>query len=88
MGFEEPKVLMVWRWTSTETACQIFHFGESPVTLELPIPAGYWRKILDSGEERWYGAGSSVLPTILSEGEVSLTLPPLAVILLTAAQPE
>jgi maltooligosyltrehalose trehalohydrolase len=88
MSFERSKVLLVRRWTMDDAACLIFHFGESPATLELPLPAGYWRKILDSGEERWYGAGSRVLPTIWSEGEVSLTLPPLAVVLLMAAPPE
>ncbi|MGA9756141.1 MAG: malto-oligosyltrehalose trehalohydrolase [Desulfobaccales bacterium] len=87
-SFEGPKVLMVRRWAGEDEVCAIFHFGQSPVTLELPLPAGFWRKILDSGEERWYGAGSTVPLTIRSEGEVSLPLPPQAVILFTTAPPE
>ncbi|MGB8993179.1 MAG: hypothetical protein WCD80_14085 [Desulfobaccales bacterium] len=51
-----------------------------------PLPAGIWSKLLDSGTERWYGAGSTLPPTILSEGEVSLTLPPQAVVLFVAAK--
>jgi maltooligosyltrehalose trehalohydrolase len=74
---------MVRRWSEEDEACAIFHFGWSPVTLDLPLPPGLWRKILDSAEERWYGDGSILPPTILSEGEASFTLPPLAVILLS-----
>jgi hypothetical protein len=66
----------------------VFHFGKSPVILELPLAAGFWCKILDSEEECWYAAISSAPPTIRSEGEVSLTLPPRAIILFTAAPPE
>jgi maltooligosyltrehalose trehalohydrolase len=88
VSFEAQKVLLVRRWVGEDEVCLIFHFGLSPAALPLPIPAGFWRKILDSGEERWYGAGSGVPPTILSEGEIALTLPPQAVLLFTTAQPE
>jgi len=87
-SFERHRVLLMRRWAGEAEACTILHFGESPVTLELPLPAGDWRKVLDSGEERWYGAGSAVPPTLRSAGEVSLTLPPQAVVLFTTAEPE
>ena len=79
---EKSKVLLIRRWAGEDQACTIFHFGRHPVTLELPLPAGIWSKMLDSGTERWYGAGSTVPPTILSAGEVSLTLPPQAVVVM------
>ncbi len=81
ISFEPQKILLVRRWFEGAETCALFHFGWSPVTVALPMPPGLWGKLLDSGEERWYGAGSIVPPTILSEGEVSCTLPPLASIL-------
>jgi maltooligosyltrehalose trehalohydrolase len=87
VSFEPDRVLLVRRWAGENQICTIFHFGKSPVTRELPLPPGLWRKLLDSGEERCYGAGSIVPPTVLSEGEVSLTLPPQAVILFEAISP-
>jgi maltooligosyltrehalose trehalohydrolase len=86
VSFEKQKVLLVRRWVEEDQICTILHFSGSPATLELPIPAGDWRKILDSGEARWYGAGSTVPPAIYSEGKVSLTLPPQAVVLLSATK--
>jgi maltooligosyltrehalose trehalohydrolase len=83
-SFERDRVLLVRRWAGETQICTIFHFGWSPVTRDLPLPSGLWRKLLDSGEERWYGAGNIVPPTVLSEGEVSLTLPPQAVVLFEA----
>jgi maltooligosyltrehalose trehalohydrolase len=83
-SFERDKILLVRRWAGAEQICTIFHFGWSPVTRDLPLPPGLWRKLLDSGEERWYGAGNLVPPTVLSEGEVSLTLPPQTVVLFEA----
>jgi maltooligosyltrehalose trehalohydrolase len=88
LSFEPQRVLLVRRGSGEDQAWVICHFGESPVTLALPLPAGRWRKVLDSSEERWYGAGSNVPPTVWSEGEVSLTLPPQAVVLLSTAPPE
>ena len=87
-SFEPHQVLLVQRWAGEDEVGVIFHFGKSPVTLALPLPAGRWRKVLDSSEERWYGAGSDVPPTVWSEGEVSLTLPPQAVVLFITAPPE
>jgi maltooligosyltrehalose trehalohydrolase len=82
-SFEPHQVLLLRRWAGEDQICTILHFGGSPVSLKLPLPAGSWRKVLDSGEERWYGAKSTVPPAIRSQGEVSLTLPPQAVVLLS-----
>jgi maltooligosyltrehalose trehalohydrolase len=86
VSFEPHQVLLVRRWAGEDQICTILHFGGSPVSLKLPLPAGSWRKVLDSGEERWYGAGSTVPPAIRSQGEVSLTLPPQAVVLLSTTK--
>jgi maltooligosyltrehalose trehalohydrolase len=86
LSFEAPRLLLVRRWTESAQACIILHFGAAPATQDLPLPPGQWRKVLDSGAERWYGAGSAVPPTIRSAGQVSLTLPPQSVVLLTSVE--
>ena len=86
-SFERDKALLVRRGAGEDQICTIFHFGRSPLTRDFPLPPGYWRKILDSGDQRWYGAGNLVPPTVLSEGEVSLTLPPQAVVLFETGSP-
>jgi maltooligosyltrehalose trehalohydrolase len=86
-SFEREKIMLIHRWSGEAQVCAFFHFGLSQVTRNLPLPPGLWCKLLDSGEARWYGAGSLVPPRILSEDEVSLTLPPQAVVLFEAAQP-
>jgi maltooligosyltrehalose trehalohydrolase len=85
-SFENEKVLQVRRGTGEVEVCALYNFSDAPVTRDFLLPPGTWRKLLDSGEPRWYGAGSDVPPTILSEGEVSLTLPLQAVVLLETAQ--
>jgi len=82
--FESEKVLFVRRWHNKNEAISIFHFGGEAKTLNFPWPAGIWRKKLDTEEERWYGAGSSIPDNIISTGEVSLTLPPQCFALLFA----
>jgi len=80
-SFELDKILLLQRGAGEDQVCALFNFSSTAVTKDLPVPRGSWRKLLDSGESRWYGAGSTVPPSILSEGELSLTLAPAAVIL-------
>jgi maltooligosyltrehalose trehalohydrolase len=84
-SFEPAQLLLLRRWTGEHQVCALLHFGAAPLTRDLPLPPGRWRKLLDSADERWYGSGSIVPPTVSSEGEVSLTLPPLAVVLFEAS---
>ena len=45
----------------------------------IELPAGSWRKVLDSSEERWMGPGSTIPDTIPSEN--NLLLPPSVIVL-------
>ncbi|MGC2726168.1 MAG: hypothetical protein WA224_19570, partial [Candidatus Acidiferrales bacterium] len=44
------------------------------VPLSLAVPAGQWRKRLDSAEPRWQGSGSELPESIDSRGNVSLSV--------------
>jgi hypothetical protein len=46
------------------------------------IPAGSWRPVLDSNEERWGGGGGSGAAALKSNGEVALSLNPWAFLVL------
>ena len=63
----------------------LFNFGGAPASVRAPVPAGEWKKHLDSAEERWQGSGSSIPETLVSEGEVTISLSPKAFALFTRA---
>jgi maltooligosyltrehalose trehalohydrolase len=80
-SYEEQHVLYARRWSEDTEAVIVFHFGETPVSLALPIPAGYWQKRLDSADAQWQGRGSPLSLELPSTGEVRLTLPPTMAVL-------
>jgi maltooligosyltrehalose trehalohydrolase len=84
---EKESTLVVRRWGPEAQVAAIFHFGDTPVSVNVPLPAGRWLKRLASGEERWHGPGPD-LPTVLhSDGNVSVTLTKYAFIIVSL-QPE
>ena len=59
----------------------MFHFAGIRQEVRVPLPAGHWRKILDSEDHRWLGAGSGVPASITSDGAVRVSVPPWAIVL-------
>ncbi|MGA7561794.1 MAG: malto-oligosyltrehalose trehalohydrolase [Desulfobaccales bacterium] len=71
---ERERTLVVRRWGREEQVAAIFHFGDTAVSVNIPLPSGRWLKRLASGEKRWHGPGRD-LPTVFhSDGKVSVTL--------------
>jgi maltooligosyltrehalose trehalohydrolase len=84
---ERENTLVVRRWGSEEQVAAIFHFGDTAVSVNVPLPHGRWLKRLASGEARWHGPGRD-LPTVLhSDGKISVTLTKQA-FLIVSLQPE
>ncbi|MBI3326073.1 MAG: malto-oligosyltrehalose trehalohydrolase [Nitrospinae bacterium] len=81
VGYDKEKVLFVRRWSGDDQGFMVFHFGDAPIAVPLPVPEGRWHKRLDSAEERWRGPGSAAPAVLTSAGEVVLGLPPRAVVL-------
>jgi maltooligosyltrehalose trehalohydrolase len=79
--YEGKRVLVVKRWSSSDKAVIVFHFGESPITITIPFPEGRWRKRMDSAEERWHGPGSHIPHELGSQGEVIISVQPHAFVL-------
>jgi maltooligosyltrehalose trehalohydrolase len=75
-GLERERVLVLRRWSDSEEAGAIFHFGRAEAALKVPLPQGHWHKLLDSAAAQWNGPGSGAPRMLDSDGEISLTLPP------------
>ena len=85
-GLEKEKILFVRRWKENEEVFIIFNFDDSQRSVDLPIPAGYWRKQFDSEDESWGGKGSLIPQLLYSEGQISLALNSKAFILFVRGQ--
>jgi maltooligosyltrehalose trehalohydrolase len=73
--------LSVRRWYERSETVAIMSFSGSPQALSLPVPAGPWRKLLDSGDPQWGGQGAQTPGTLLSNGAAALTVGPATLVL-------
>lgn len=85
-GFEGERCLLVRRWTDENEVVIIFHFGDTPSSVTLPVPEGRWQKVLDSAEERWHGSGTALAEQLDSKGEATIALSPRAFVLFMRGQ--
>jgi maltooligosyltrehalose trehalohydrolase len=81
VAFADAKVILVRRWNEASHILAVLHFDEEPSQLQLPVPAGHWRRKLDSAESRWGGGGSQASDVLVSRGGVQMPLSPWAVVL-------
>jgi maltooligosyltrehalose trehalohydrolase len=84
IGHDRERVLVVRRWSDTDEALAIFHFGAATSSLIITVPPGRWKKQLDSTDERWQGPGSLIPIDLPPDGEVTLSLSPHAFALFTS----
>ncbi len=75
-------LLVVTRRGGGAECVLLFHFDGASARVSIPLGAGRWRRVLDTGEERWGGKGASVPGTVASSGEVELMLGPWAAVML------
>ncbi|MDD2388972.1 MAG: malto-oligosyltrehalose trehalohydrolase [Desulfobacterales bacterium] len=80
---ENRHTLTVHRWNGSSHALLLYHFNSEPAEFEIRGIPGQWDKRLDSTELQWNGPGSTIPPQILSEGLITLTSAPHAVLLFT-----
>jgi maltooligosyltrehalose trehalohydrolase len=73
-GNDENKTLYIRRWQNDSEIMILFNLNDGEIRLNQPIPEGRWRKILDSAETRWLGAGSAVPEKSDPTGRFDLTL--------------
>jgi maltooligosyltrehalose trehalohydrolase len=76
--YEKEKVLCVRRWSDDSEVIAVFNFGELDTSVRVRIATGAWRKELDSADKQWNGPGSLLPETVDSQGELTLSLNPMA----------
>ena len=79
--FEDARVIFVRRWNASSHILAVLQFDDEPSQLGLPVPAGCWKRQLDSAEPRWGGGGSQAPDVLMSRGKVQMSLSPWAVVL-------
>jgi maltooligosyltrehalose trehalohydrolase len=79
-GFGD-RLLLIHRWSEASQAVLVFNFSQGQSSVTIPMPAGRWRKRLDSAEEQWQGEGSTIPKRIYTKGEVTLIINPWALVL-------
>ncbi len=74
-AFEREKLLWVRRANEYSQAVMIFNFRDTPANVTLPFPRGSFRKVIDSADQLWNGAGSTCPDRLGADGEAPLSLP-------------
>jgi maltooligosyltrehalose trehalohydrolase len=75
-ALETEHVLHVSYGDDGEKVYVIFCFNDQSVAVQLEMASGQWRKIFDSSDQTWNGAGSQVPDSLWSEGKAHLQLSP------------
>jgi maltooligosyltrehalose trehalohydrolase len=78
--FEDAKVILLRRWNASSHILAVLHFDDEVSQIALPVPAGSWKRKLDSAEVGWGGRGSQGADVLVSPGEVQMSLSPWAVV--------
>ncbi len=79
-GFED-RIFLLHRWSENSEVVLVFNFSQDQSSVTIPIPAGRWRKRLDSAEKRWQGEGNTMPEQLDTNEQVSLNLKPWALAL-------
>ncbi len=71
-SIEAEKILFLRRWTDDSQIFCILNFNKQQVAFTVALPQGNWKKILDSADAKWMGAGSTLPEKIASEQELTI----------------
>jgi len=88
LAFADSKAILVRRWNASSHSLAVLHFEDKASQLGLPVPAGRWKRKLDSADSRWGGGGSQAPDAFVSCGEVQISLSPWTVILYVETLPD
>ncbi len=78
--WQEISLLSLLRRSEDREACLLLGFGNQQI--EVAIPRGRWKKLLDSVEARWLGSGDAFPDEFSSDGEKPARLNPPCILLL------
>jgi maltooligosyltrehalose trehalohydrolase len=78
---EENKVIVLRRWNESSHILAFLNFDVAPIQSRLPVPAGYWKRKLDSADPCWGGGGSQAPEVLERHGVVEMILNPWSAVL-------
>jgi maltooligosyltrehalose trehalohydrolase len=73
-------LLLVRRRFDDQEAGLLFNFNDDAGKIRIHLPAGRWRKRIDSAELRWMGPGSRVPDTLQANGSTEIEAAPHCVV--------
>jgi maltooligosyltrehalose trehalohydrolase len=79
-------LLLVQRRHGDATAFLMFNFSDEPGPARIHLPAGSWRKRIDSARRRWMGPGSNVADRLQTDGPLMVHAAPHSVVVWTTDQ--
>jgi maltooligosyltrehalose trehalohydrolase len=68
-GDRHRHLLQVQRWFGDDSILMWFNFNSDPGPLPIEVPAGRWRKRMDSADTFWEGPGSAVADELWAEAD-------------------
>lgn len=77
--YESSKAVLTLRTGGSGSFAMLFHFGEAATELRLNLPAGTWKKRIDSAELDWLGSGTSLPGKVTGAHDLGLILSPCSV---------
>jgi maltooligosyltrehalose trehalohydrolase len=75
----QQNLILVRRRFDDEEAGLLFNFNDDAGKIRMHLPAGRWRKRIDSAEPRWMGPGSGIPDTLQTNGRTQLDMAPCSV---------
>jgi maltooligosyltrehalose trehalohydrolase len=69
---EREEALVVRRRAGDDEVALVLRFARAPAALAVPLPSGRWRRLLDTEEARFGGAGPSCPEAAGSDGALAL----------------
>jgi len=83
---DDARVMVARRWRGDGAVVAVFNFSPSPAGVQVPLPPGRWKLLLDSADARWAGPGRAAPAEIESGGTVRLALAPWSFVLFAAGE--
>jgi maltooligosyltrehalose trehalohydrolase len=76
----DENAIFVRRSAGKSNVAMVFYFGDEEQSIGLPLPAGAWRVVLDSADERWKGVGGAPVKAIESLNREQVAMKPWSVL--------
>jgi maltooligosyltrehalose trehalohydrolase len=76
IAFAEQSTLFIRRWSGDSQVFIVFHFGENTASVDAPVPAGRWKRLLDLADQTPENEKGSAAQFLNSTGVAQLELKP------------